>query len=119
MVIGESSLQKFPNAAVLHSYISAAMPYWDPGSLKQEENWRITAFLMRENGYWDAQEELNESNAAEVVVPGGAVTPAATPQQAGVQEGSGGIGWMILIGSLVALVFLVFALKKSRNTTTI
>ncbi|HJS19595.1 MAG TPA: hypothetical protein VJ785_12670, partial [Anaerolineales bacterium] len=95
-VIGEHSLQKFPNAAVLQAYISAAMPYWDPGSLKEEENWRITAFLLRENGYWDAQKELNESNANEVVISSGLATSLATPQQAEVQKGSGGIVWMIL-----------------------
>jgi cytochrome c len=118
-VIGESSLQKFPNAAVLQSYIFAAMPYWKPGSLEQEEVWRITAFLLRANGLWEAHEELNQSNAADVVVSSAALTPVATPQQAEVREGSARTGWIILIGSLTALVVVVFILKKSQNTTTI
>jgi cytochrome c len=118
-VIGESSLQKFPNAAVLQSYIFAAMPYWKPGSLEQEEVWRITAFLLRENGLLDAREELNASNAGEVVVSSGVETPVATPQQAEAREENEGIGWIILTGSLAALFILVFALKKSQNTTTI
>jgi LPXTG-motif cell wall-anchored protein len=118
-VIGENSLQKFPNAAILQSYISAAMPYWKPGSLKQEENWRITAFLLRENGYWDAQEELSASNAGNVVVGSGVVTPVVTPQQAEAQTGNRNTGWLILIGSLAALFILLIVLKKSQNTTTI
>ena len=118
-VIGENSLQKFPNAAVLQSYIFAAMPYWDPGSLKEEEVWRITAFLLRSNGLWEAREELNGSNAGEVVVSSAALTPVATPPQAEVREGSQRTGWIILIGSLSALVVVVLILKKSQNTTTI
>lgn len=118
-LIGANSLQKFPNAAVLQSYISAAMPFWDPGSLKQDELWRITAFLLRENGYWNAREELSPSNAADVAVGSGVATPVATPQQAEVREGSKSLGWMILLGSLAALLILVFILKKSQNTTTI
>jgi hypothetical protein len=118
-VIGENSLQKFPNAAVLQSYISAAMPFWKPGSLKQEEVWRVTAFLLRENGYWQDEEELTSSNAAEVIVGIGLATPAPTPQQAGTRKGNAPIGLLILAGSLVALLILLFILKKSQNTTTI
>lgn len=118
-VIGENSLQKFPNAAILQSYIFAAMPYWNPGSLKQEEVWRITAFLLRENGYWSDREQLSPSNARNVMVGSGVVTPAVTPQQAGVQPGNRNIGWLILIGSLAVLFILVIVLKKSQNTTTI
>ena len=50
-VIGPSAaLEKFSNAALLNAYISAAMPYWNPGSLTEEESWNITAFFLRENG---------------------------------------------------------------------
>lgn len=118
-VIGGSSLQKFPNAAILNAYISAAMPYWKPGSLQPEEYWRITAFLLRQNGIWEARAELNESNAEEVVISSAALTPVATPQQAEARQGSARTGWLILIGSLTALVTVVFILKKSQNTTTI
>ena len=50
-VIGPSAaLEKFSNAALLKAYISAAMPFWNPGSLTEEESWNIIAFLLRENG---------------------------------------------------------------------
>jgi cytochrome c len=119
-VIGANSLQKFPNAAALQTYIQVAMPWWKPGSLKEEDVWRITAFLLRENEMWDASVDLGPSNAAEVVVSTTALTPVATPLQAEVQAGSSGItGWLILGGSLFALALLIFVLKKSGNTTTI
>ena len=118
-LIGQNSLQKFPNAAALQSYIHVTMPFWKPGSLPKEDVWRITAFLLRENGLWDARSELNESNAGLVVVSSVALTPVVTPQPAGVQAGSKNIGWAILGGSLAALLLLIFVLKKSENTTTI
>ena len=119
-LIGENTLQKFPNAAALQTYIQVAMPFWKPGSLQEEDNWRITAFLLRENGLWDDSVELGPSNAAEVIVSTTALTPVATDVQSGVQAGSGrSTGLLILGGSLMALVLLIFVLKKSQNTTTI
>ncbi|MGZ9165345.1 MAG: LPXTG cell wall anchor domain-containing protein, partial [Anaerolineales bacterium] len=59
-------------------------------------------------------------NAASVKIPRGAfLTPIATPQQAEVPKGSGGNGWIVLIGGLLLFSALLFVLKKSRNTTTI
>ena len=97
------------------------MPFWKPGSLQEEDNWRITAFLVRENGLWEDNVELGPSNAAEVIVYTTALTPVVTPTASEVQAGRGGVntGWLILGGSLLALVLLIFVLKKSENTTTI
>jgi len=67
-VVGPGALQKYANAAQLNAYIRAAMPYWDPGSLTEDEAWKITAFLLRENGLWDAREEINASNADRIPV---------------------------------------------------
>jgi cytochrome c len=116
-LVGPGALAKFPNAANLYGYIHATMPYQAPNSLTDEEYYQIVAFLLRGNGLIDGQTEVNDSSAAQIVVS--RATPVATSQQADVQEGSGGILWMILISVLVTLVLLVFALKKFRNTTTI
>ena len=118
-VIGENTLQKFSNAAMLQSYIFAAMPFWKPGSLTEEDAWKVTAFVLRENNLWSGAVALDASNAGEVAIPRGVLTPVVTPQQAEVQKGGGTIGWIILIGSLSMLFILVFILKKSKNTTTI
>ena len=37
-LVGADALQKFPNAAILQAYIQAAMPFWKPGSLAEEES---------------------------------------------------------------------------------
>src|SRR5215216_466291 len=119
-VIGQTTLAKFSDAAQLNSYVRAAMPFWKPGSLTEEESWRVTAFILRENRLWDDVKDLNESNAAGVKIPRGAfLTPVATPQQVEVSNGSGGNGWVILITVLLLFLVLLFVLKKSRNTTTI
>jgi mono/diheme cytochrome c family protein len=118
-VIGGDALGKFSDAAQLNAYIRAVMPFWKPGSLTEEDSWRVTAFILRENGLWDGETELNESNASAVRIPRGALTPAVTPQQAEGQDGSAAPVWVAGIGILVFLLLLMFILKKSQNTTTI
>ena len=119
-VIGETTLAKFTDAAQLHAYIRATMPFWQPGSLSEEESWRVTAFLLRQNGLWDARAELNASTAADVKIPRAAfLTPVATSQPAESQEGSGTMTWVIAAVVVVMVLSLMFILKKSRNTTTI
>ena len=119
-VVDHSALSKFTDAAQLNAYIRATMPYWNPGSLTEDEAWRVTAFLLRENDLWDASTELNASNAADVKIPRGSLlTPAATPQPASIQEGNGTLVGVIAVGLIVLILLSLFILKKSRNTTTI
>ncbi len=112
-LIGQDVLTKFSDAAQLNSYIRVAMPFWKPGSLTEEDTWSITAFLMRQNGLWNGDVELNETNAAGVKITREAL------QQAQVQKGSGVAIWRLLLGALSILLVLYFALKKIKNTTTI
>lgn len=119
-VIGETTLAKFTDAAQLHAYIRAAMPFWKPGSLTEEDSWRVTAFLLRQNGLWDASRELTASNAADVKIPRLAfLTPVTTPPPAEAQEGNGSMIWVIAAVLIIIVLSLMFILKKSRNTTTI
>lgn len=118
-VIGPTALAKFSNAAQLNSYIRAAMPFWKPGSLTEEDAWKVTAFVLRENRLWNDTLELNATNASGVAIPRGMLIQTPTPQQAEVPKRSAVIGWIALIGSISILVLLIFILKKSRNTTTI
>jgi len=112
-VIGEGALLKFSDAAQLNSYIRATMPYWKPGSLTEEEAWSITAFIMRENGLWNDDIEMNGANAAEAKI-----TPV-TPQQVEVWERGGAGIWLLIPGVLSILLILFFIHKKIKNTTTI
>jgi cytochrome c len=119
-VIEDHALAKFADAAQLNAYIRATMPYWNPGSLTEDEAWRVTAFLLRQNGLLDSSTELNASNAANIKIPRGALlTPAVTPQPAATQEGNGTIVGVIAAGAVLLFLLVMFILKKSRNTTTI
>jgi mono/diheme cytochrome c family protein len=119
-VIGGSTLAKFADAAQLNAYIRATMPFWKPGSLTEEESWRVTAYILRQNGFWDDSTELGASNAADVKIPRGAfLTPVATPQQTEPAGRNGITIWVVVAGAVVLIASLMFILKKSRNTTTI
>jgi cytochrome c len=112
-VISESALAKFGDAAQLNAYIRATMPFWKPGSLTEEEAWRVTAFILRENALWDDSTELNSSNAANAKIPRAAfLTPIATPSLADTQDQSGTSIRVILGGALVFLILMIFILKR-------
>lgn len=116
-VIGNATLGKFSDAAQLNAYIRAAMPYWKPGVLTEEEAWQVTAFLLRANGLWDASTELNASTAGGVAVsrsvPG---TPAATPQPVQAPaRADAGAGWIGPGAIFLLLAALLFLLRKRRD----
>lgn len=115
-VIADDAISNFTDAAQLHSYIRVAMPYWDPNSLTDEEYWRITAFLMRENGLWDGVGELKDSNAGEVSIPRGAPTMPPTQEQAQVKNGAGD-GTLFLFGFGI-FIMIVVAIILFRNVKT-
>lgn len=49
-VIGPQALTSFEDAQTLSTYVRAAMPWQEPGSLSGQEYDRIVVFLLRENG---------------------------------------------------------------------
>lgn len=118
-VIGPNAISKFSDAAQLNSYIRVAMPYWKPGSLTEEEAWRVTAFIMRENGLWDGNGELSASNADGIRIPRGTPIPTATLEQVQVEGGGGNGSWLSFIGTIIFLSLLFLILKKIQNKTTI
>jgi hypothetical protein len=70
-VIGaDAPLHNFADASVLYAFISAAMPWHDPGSLEPEIYWRLTAYLLRENGYENPYEELGPENSGFIPLRG-------------------------------------------------
>lgn len=114
-VIGETTLAKFTDAAQLHAYIRATMPFWKPGSLTEEESWRVTAFILRQNDLWGASTELNASNAADVKIPRGAfLTPVVTPAPEDAREQSGILVWIGVGSVLLFLIVRLFTLKRSK-----
>ncbi len=100
-IIGPGALQKFPDALGLRAYVFAAMPFWKPGSLTDEEAWQVTAFLLRENNLRTSRDDLNESNAALISV-GTPPTPLPTPLSAPPTGEKSSLALLILVG-VVAL----------------
>jgi cytochrome c len=118
-VIAPQALSKFSDAAQLQAYIRAAMPFWKPGSLTDEDAWRVTAYLLRGNGLWDGAGELNASNAAAIRILRQTPTLPPTPQQAQVEERSAVTSEAALLVGLVTLLGILLVLKKRQNKTTI
>lgn len=121
-VIAPQALAKFSDAAQLQAYIRAAMPFWKPGSLSDEEAWRVTAYLLRENGLWNAAQELNAFNAAGVRILRQTPPPPGQEGQVQAQERSG-LAWgrVLVVAAVVFVVALLLwlVLKKRKNKATI
>jgi hypothetical protein len=66
--VGETAIKRFANGAVLKEYIQTKMPFQIPGQLKEAEYWRLTGFLLKQNGYWNGVGELNEITAASIII---------------------------------------------------
>ena len=111
-LIGQGALSKFKNAAGLHAFISSAMPFQAPGSLDDKLYWDITAFLVRQNGLWSGQGEVNASNAAQIIIPSTAPVPTAAPPPE--EGGAGSVSWVIPIVALVVLIAVVFLVFQRK-----
>jgi mono/diheme cytochrome c family protein len=62
-VLGAGSLVRFDTAAEMRENIAESMPWWNPGSLSEEQTWTLTAYLMEVRGEIGRRVELNEANA--------------------------------------------------------
>lgn len=116
-LVGNGALINFSNAAQLYGFISSAMPFQDPGSLKSQEYYQIVAFLLRQNGSWDGSTEIDASNAAQIPILFNAVsTPAPTVQQSNVQE-TGNPTWIIFagVGLSSILVLSIFIILRNKD----
>ncbi len=68
-LVGPGALSKYGNGAVLQAFIRAKMPFQRPGILDEDTYWRLTAFLLRQNGYWSGTSILDQSAAERVRIP--------------------------------------------------
>ncbi len=78
-LIGPGTLNRFATAAELFAFVSHAMPFQAPGSLKPEEYWAITAFLMRGHGLSDASLPITDAASAQRIPLGAPVAATAAP----------------------------------------
>lgn len=94
-VLGEHTLLRFQNGQELFDYLADTMPWWNPGSLKREEFWQLTAYLMRSHNAITDQIILDESNAAVFSLHPATALPEDSRPQA------------LFIGGLLALVAII------------
>lgn len=117
-VIGpQAALSKFTTAGRLNAYIKAAMPYWKPGSLTEEESWLVTAFLLRENGI-QFGENLDASNAEQILLSESGLpsTPEGVPaaENAKPPAATTSLLWLLAL-PVVALIAVAAVLLRRRS----
>lgn len=78
-LLGPGTLNRFATAAELFAFVSHAMPFQAPGTLKPEEYWAITAFLMRGHGLSEASLPITDAAAAQRMPLGAPAAATATP----------------------------------------
>lgn len=115
-VIGpQAALGKFSSAATLNAYIKAAMPYWNPGSLTEEESWLVTAFLLRENGV-SFNGKLDASNAEKIQLSRDVLPPTLSPEPTSIdgkqQVLSVHTWWIPALAAMAILVVAVMLLRR-------
>lgn len=115
-VIGPSApLNTFSDASVLYAFIRSSMPWHQPGSLEPEIYWRLTAFLLRENGYVNPYQQLGADNAGFVLIGGqraevgteGVAQVTAHPTQATQGELIDNKGHLVSNSALLGIVVVV------------
>ena len=118
-LIGSGALTKFATVATLNGFIRGAMPFEDPGVLTEDEYWQVTAFLLRENGI-TYPEQLDASNAAQVLLPWAQPAPPLMPTSTSVPDAplSATLSiWplFIVIFLLGGILFLWHTLRRNRT----
>lgn len=63
-VVGAEALASHSNALVLYEVIASTMPWWNPGSLTDEEAWNLTAYLLSARGALPRNAILDASSAS-------------------------------------------------------
>lgn len=74
-LLGVGSLSRYQTAEELHENIALTMPWWNPGSLTEDQAWEVTAYLLRERGELSNEITLDESNAPVIQLHRPAVEP--------------------------------------------
>lgn len=119
-VIGAGSLGNYQTVQQLFYYIRAAMPYENPGGLKEEEYLAITAFIARAHGVGD-RTPLTAANIAQfrfrpATEEGESIsetenTGAAAPE---VQTGQTPPYW-VWSGGLAAILLAIVLWRRQRE----
>ena len=116
-LIGLGALTKFATVANLNGFIRAAMPFEDPGVLTEDEYWKITAFLLRENGI-TYSEPLDAFNAGQILLALSQTTPTPMPSpfpSSSLMANSRNWTLFLPIFLLGGILFLWHTLRRNQN----
>lgn len=105
-VVGAGLLDQFQTAANLHAFIKSRMPFQAPGSLKDDEYWQLTAYLLRLNGYSVPFSLLDEQTAQRIPLVSQPVPASPKPVY---------IPLAVAILSIVFLVVLIIIFTRLRK----
>lgn len=92
----------FQNAQSLHDFLQQKMPWQAPGSLKDEEYWQLTAFLLRMNGMDPGYRTLDVKTAAAFSLQS-PPPPAAPPLD---------LRWVVGLGGIIVVILAAFLLIR-------
>ena len=105
-VVSPGMVARFETALDLYTFLKTEMPFQAPGSLKEEEYWQLTAFLLRANAIDPGDQALDASRAARI--PMRAALSAAQAKQAHPLAERGGIA-VALAGIVAAILAAILA----------
>ena len=119
--VGPGVRARFATALDLYNYLKSEMPFQAPGSLSDEQYWRITAFLVSANGVNLGKRPLDAQTAAQISLrepPATELAPVRPLHSASVAPlRSLEIRWvgLLFIGLVAVLLFLAAIKKSSKN----
>jgi hypothetical protein len=87
-LVGPGTLSRFATAADLYAFVSHAMPFQAPGSLKPAEYWAIIGFLLRGHGVLAGDQPITDAAGAQHIPLG---PPATATAMAAATPGRGGV----------------------------
>ena len=115
-LVGPGALMKFSDAASVFAYMRVATPFQKPGSLDDDTYWRITAFVMRQNGYRQDSAPLDAANAPAATIPRSATPPAAMPTPAAPAppaQSFASADWFAAGAFFALLLLIIFLIRRS------
>jgi len=104
-VTGAGFLVSFGDAGKLHDFIQSKMPWQAPGSLKPDEYWQLTAYLIRLNGYHLGTTVLDAQSATRIDFSAKAANKEPAPWQIG----------LIFVALAVVYFAVVIYVKRRRR----
>lgn len=115
-ILGPGTLDELETAADLFEYTRLYMPWHNPNSMTDEENWQLTAFLVREQKLDPIEQPLDPNRAAKLLLhPDAPSTQVASTMP----EASGGQQrpvwhWLVILTLSVAFFGFFFLLNIRR-----